>query len=205
MSRNTGSAANASPHTSPAHALRIRFFVAVSLLESLSLAFAANAWAVAVWKAMKFRQGPKPHHHQKMRTHTHALRHSPRPCCCWSPRRKPRHQCPRPRSCVWLLWMRSRASRRRPLPRQHRRRRLVRTRALRRSPWPCRRWSPSCGPCCRSCWPRPCVGPLSPCARSLRRRPRPWGCRQCRLPCTHASWRSLRFRLRWSPRPRLRP
>jgi hypothetical protein len=53
MSRNTGSATNASPSASPAHAWRILFFAAVSL-ESLSLPFAANAWAVVVWKAMKF-------------------------------------------------------------------------------------------------------------------------------------------------------
>ncbi len=53
MSRNTGSGTNESPSASPAHAWRISFLAAMSL-ESLSLPFAANACAVAVWKAMKF-------------------------------------------------------------------------------------------------------------------------------------------------------
>jgi hypothetical protein len=53
ISQNTGSGTNESPYASPVHAWRIRFLVAVSL-ESLSLPFAANACAVAVWKAMKF-------------------------------------------------------------------------------------------------------------------------------------------------------
>jgi hypothetical protein len=53
ISQNTGSGTNESPFTFPAHAWRIRFLAAVSL-KSLSLPFAANACAVAMWKAMKF-------------------------------------------------------------------------------------------------------------------------------------------------------
>ncbi len=53
ISQNTGSGTDESPYASPAHTWRIPFLAAMSL-ESLSLPFAANACAVAVWKAMKF-------------------------------------------------------------------------------------------------------------------------------------------------------